>query len=121
MRNRKLSSTGDYIFGGGQRDFYRDVPAAVGQAVQTRLALWLGEWFLDIDEGTPFMVGILGKHSQEIADATIRNRALGTQGLTDITNYESAIDPDTRKMNASFLIDTVYGPTPLQISNYGNY
>lgn len=121
MRYRKLTATGDYSFGGGQRDFYRDVPDAVGQAVMTRLLLWLGEWFLDTDEGTPFMVGILGKHSRELANVTIQNRALQTQGLTDLSNYESAIDPDTRGMSASFLIDTIYGPTKVQISNYGNY
>lgn len=121
MRYRKLAPGGDYTFGNSERDFYRDVPEAVGQACQTRLLLWLGEWFLDIEEGTPFMQGILGKHTQSEADVTIQDRALGTQGLTDVTNYASSIDPETRNITAQFDIDTIYGPTSVQVANYANY
>lgn len=121
MRYRKLDSNGDYTFGQGQANFYRDVPAAVGQAVQTRLLLWLGEWFLDILEGTPFMQGILGKHGLEMANITIQDRARGTQGLTNISNYESEVEPVSRGMTASFTIDTIYGPTTVDLENYGNY
>lgn len=121
MRYRKLSPTGDFMFGNGQEDLWRDVPEAVGQAVRTRLLLWLGEWFLDIEAGTPFMQGILGKYSQTTADVTIQDRVLGTQGLTDIQNYVSAIDPDTRRMTVQFDVDTIYGPTQVQLENYANY
>ena len=120
MRYRKLTG-GDYTFGNGQMDFYRDVPQAVGQACQTRLLLWLGEWFLDIQEGTPYLQSILGKHSQEAANVTIQDRALGTQGLTGLSGYQSEIDPDTRLMTVQFDIDTIYGPTKVQIQNYANY
>lgn len=121
MRYRKLSASGDYTFGNGQQDFYRDVPEAVGQACKTRLLLWLGEWFLDTQEGTPMMQGILGKHTLQQADITIQNRALGTQGLTGIQNYTSSIEPDTRGLLAEFDIDTIYGPTSVQVANYANY
>lgn len=121
MRYRKLSPTGDYTFGNGQLDFYRDVPEAVGQACKTRLLLWLGEWFLDIAEGTPFMQGILGKHSQDQASTTIQDRVSGTQGLVDITNFVSEVDPDIRSYSAEFNIDTIYGPTAVEIANYVNY
>lgn len=121
MRYRKLSASGDYVFGNGQIDFYRDVPEAVGQACKTRLLLWLGEWFLDIEEGTQYMQGVLGKHSQTQANITIQQRALGTQGLTTLSNFESEIDPDTRPMQVQFSIDTVYGPTQVDIENYANY
>lgn len=121
MRYRKLSPTGDYQFGNGQSDFYRDVPAAVGQACQTRLTLWLGESFVDIEDGTPYIQGVLGKHSLAVANGTIQTRALGTQGLTDLNNFESEVNPDTRAMTVAFDIDTVYGPTAVEIQNYGNY
>lgn len=121
MRYRKLTEDGDYTFGNGQMDFWRDVPEAVGQAVKTRLLLWLGEWFLDIEEGTPFMQGILGKYSITEADVTIQDRALGTQGILDLSNYQSELEPTTRALSAEFDIDTIYGPTAVQVANYANY
>lgn len=121
MRYRKLSPTGDYTFGGGQMNFYRDVPAAVGQAVLTRLELWLGEWFLDINEGTPYMQGVLGTHSKSEADVTIQDRALGTQGITNLTNFDTVVNPDNRGLTGGFNIDTIYGPTAVELENYGNY
>lgn len=121
MRVRKQTASGDYQFGNGQLDFYRDEPAGVGQTVQTRLLLWLGEWFLNTSDGTQFLQGILGKYSQAIADATIQDRVLSTDNVTDITNYVSSIDPDTRIMMVQFSIDTTFGPTTLQIENYSIY
>lgn len=121
MRYRKLTPDGDYSFGAGQLDFYRDTPEAVAQAVQTRLLLWLGEWFLNVDDGTPYMLGILGKHSQTTADITIQNRVLETQGVLDVQNFVSTIDPETRRLSVSMDLDTIYGPTAVQIENYANY
>ena len=122
MRYRKKSpTTGDYQFGHGQVDFYRDEPAAVGQACETRLTLWLGESFIDIEEGTPYIQGVLGKQSLAVANGTIQMRVLGTQGLTDLTNFQSVVNPDTRGMTVAFDIDTLYGPTAGEIKNYGTY
>ena len=121
MRYRKLDADNDYVFGNGQKDFYRDVPAAVGQAALTRLLLWLGEWYLDITEGTPYIQGVLGKHGKTQADVTIQDRVLNTQGLTTIEDYNSEIDPNTRGMDVSFNINTIFGPTQLQVDNYANF
>lgn len=121
MRYRILTADDDYTFGGSQLDFYRDVPAAVGQAAKTRLLLWLGEWFLNISEGTPYLTGILGKHSKATADGTIRNRVINTQGMVGIDNYASEVDPNTRMLSVTMDINTIYGPTKAQIQNYVNY
>ena len=121
MRYRKLSPTGDYVFGGNLLDFYIDTPAAVGQAVQTALLLFLGEWFLDTTVGTPYFQAILGKHSQQTADLAIQNVVINTQGVTAFSNYQSSIDPNTRLYSVSMNLDTVYGPTQVQIQNYRNY
>jgi hypothetical protein len=121
MRYRKLTANNDYTFGNGQLDFYRDVPEAVAQAVKTRLLLWLGEWFLDINEGTPYMQGILGKYSKATADITIQDRVLSTPKVVGITNYLSILDASTRSLSVSFDLDTIYGPTKVQVSNYANY
>lgn len=121
MRYRKMSPSGDYTFGGGELNFYRDVPEAVGQAVGTRILLWLGEWYFDTGEGTPFLQGILGKHSKEVADITLQTRILETENMVSIENYESTINPETRLMTVTCDINTIYGPTELEVSNYVNF
>lgn len=65
MKYRKLTENGDYAFGRGGADMHADTPEAVGQAVLTRLRLFAGEWFVDLKEGTPYVPGVLGKHTQE--------------------------------------------------------
>lgn len=122
MRYRQITDSGDYSWGHSLQDFYIDTPAAVAQAVKTRLLLWQGEWYLDIDEGTPYMTGILGKHSQAEADFTVQARITGTQGLVDIAKYDSVLlGPPTRAYSMTTTIDTIYGLTQVQIQNFVNY
>lgn len=115
MRNRKLSPSGDYTWGNSQLDFYNNVPAAVGQAVKTRLLLFQGEWFLDTDEGLPLLEGIIGKHPKSMADATILDRTTGTEGLASVTQFSSEIDPSTRAYSVTMSIDTIYGPVQVTV------
>ncbi len=127
MRYRKLTADNDYSFGNSQLDFFRDEPAAVGQSVETRLLLFLGEWYLDTTAGTPYIEGVLGKHSLAQADVIIQQRTLtatdggGVSTVTGISTYVSTLDPDTRATQAAFSIDTIYGPTQVQIENYANF
>lgn len=121
MRYRKLTADNDYTFGNGQLDFYQDVPEAVGQSVLTRLLLFLGEWYLDITAGTPYLEAILGKFSQTAADVAIQDRVNLTTGVVDISQYQSTLNPDTRELDVELAIDTVYGPTAMQVANYANF
>jgi len=111
MRYRRLEAgTDDYSFGQGQVNFYKDDPVGVAQAVLTRLRLWLTEWFLDIEEGMPWVEGVLGKQQQTTADNTIRAHVLETQGVSSITDYGSQFNPDNRTLAVQIEIDTIYGP-----------
>ncbi|CAB4150074.1 hypothetical protein UFOVP558_73 [uncultured Caudovirales phage] len=67
------------------------------------------------------MIGILGKKSKESADITTQERILSTEGVTELNDFESEIDPETRKMVVTANIDTIYGPTKVEIDNYANY
>jgi hypothetical protein len=140
MRYRQLSPTGDYTFGNGQNNFYIDSPAAVAQAVLTTLKLIYGEWYLNTTEGVPYFTGILGYENQITADATIQNQILNVQAIISATtipsgyqagqlvpcvsgieNYQSTIDPYSRAYSASCILNTIYGPTQLEIANYPNF
>ncbi|MEE3504826.1 hypothetical protein QN399_00865 [Pseudomonas sp. 10C3] len=113
MRYRKLDANGDYSFGNQQADFYRDSPEAVAQAVETRLQLNLGEWFLDTSDGTPWNSEVLGERTVATRDAAIKKRILGTTGLTQIDSYDSTFDPNSRALTASATITTDYGTTTI--------
>lgn len=109
MRYRKLDASGDYTLGGGGA-FLVNTPEAVAQAVLTRLRLWRGEWFIDITDGTPWATDVLGKVRQgRNPDAVIKQRILGTEGVTEITSYSSTFDGDTRKLSVTATINTTYG------------
>ena len=109
MRYRKLDANGDYSFGAGQANFWKDVPDAPAQAVRTRLKLERGEWFLNASEGMPWNTEVLGKYTGDTRDAAIRSHVLGTQGVTEITDYFSNLDRDTRAFSGGVTINTVYG------------
>lgn len=111
MRYRKKSNSGDYTFGNSLKDFYINVPAAPGQAVQTRLQLATGEWFLDLSQGTPYIDGILAQKNTTQADNIIKNRTLKTQGIVSILSYESSFNPTTRAFSVVEKVETIYGNT----------
>lgn len=121
MTVRQLSPTGDFTFGASQLNFLANSPAAVAQVVQTSFLLWIGEWYLDTSQGMPWLQGVLGKHNQTTADVTVQDFALGIQGVVDISDFVSIDTQSDRNYTASFEIDTLYGPTPVQISNVSNF
>ena len=100
---RALDPNGDYQLG----IFLADSPAAVAQVVATRLALWQGDWFLDLTSGTPYMQDILGRRTGY--DLEIQTRILETPGVTEITAYSSNVSDRGLYVEAS--IDTLYGPS----------
>jgi len=109
MRYRKLDANGDYSFGQGMANFYVDSPQAVAQAVETRLRLQTGEWFLDSTEGTPYQSEVLGTGTAATRDAAIQLRIAETQGFKELLSYSSNVDG--RKFSVEATIDTIYGET----------
>lgn len=111
MRYRKLDANGDYTFGHSAADFLQNLPETVAQAVQTRLDLYKGEWFLDITDGTPWNTEVLGKNTQATYDAAIKSRILGTPGVKQIDSYTSTFNPGTRALTVNVTLTTIYGQT----------
>ena len=104
MRYRRLDANGDYSMGHGQADYLVNTPQTVAQAVQTRLNLFLGQWFLNTADGTPWNTAVLGRNAKATADLAIQARVLGTPGVTGIATF------------ASTLLGRVYTITNLRIT-----
>lgn len=109
-------------FGQSQQNYWLNVPQAVGQVVMTSLQLWLGEWYLNLNAGTPYPEGVLGFHSQDTADNTIKAQINAAQGMVNIQNFQSAFDPSTRRYQVvSGTLNTIYGQTELQMQQQQDF
>lgn len=107
-----MTADGDYTFGQGNANFLVDSPECVGQSVLTRLRLWVGEWFLDVTEGTPWTTEILSAllyNTKPLLDMAIRTRVLLTPGVLEIVSYESTVNPATRDLTVNMTLSTRYG------------
>lgn len=113
MRYRKQDEQGDYSFGSGLNDFHIDRAEAIAQAIETRLKLWVGEWFADTSDGTGWSQAILGKLSKNLYELTLRQRVLETYGVTSIESFQSALDHETRRLTVSMTVNTIYGQTTI--------
>lgn len=107
-RYRKLSPTGDYMFGHGELDFFVNSPELVAQSILTRLSLNKGAWFLNLDEGTPYDTAVLGSNTSQSRDAAIRNRIAETPGVLIIDEYNSEVLPG-RRFRVTAKVTTIYG------------
>jgi hypothetical protein len=89
----------------------------VAQNVKTRLGLWLAQWWLAVDDGTPWSTKVLGKYTEQTRDAAVCARILGTPGVQSIVSYSSSLDRTSRKWTVSGTIDTLYGQTDFSASS----
>jgi hypothetical protein len=100
FRYRKLNRDGDMMFGQGRNDYYIDEPAAVAQAIKTRLSLWVN------------VVGQVGAYN--VRDTVIRARILQTPYVTSLYDWKSEIW--NRKYTASGKVVTAFGTADIGIS-----
>ena len=120
-------SNNDMTFGSGELNFYQNSVDGVAQAVRNALLLWSGEWYGNTDLGVPYLESIIGKHSQGTADLQIQDAVLGVtvinqgqsvQAVTSIDNYQSSINTTNRSFSVTMTLNTIYGATALEVSNY---
>lgn len=105
MRYRALSPEGDYLFGPAT-PWYVNSPQAVAQAIQTRLRLIRGTWFLDDRVGFDLDL-ILGYGTQVTRDQEVRRVIAETEGVSEITQYSSSVVD--REFRVEATVETIYG------------
>lgn len=113
MQYRKLSPTGDYVFGQGSQSFCTGIDA-VRQLIQTRLQLVKGTWWRDISAGFD-LYSILGASGSPenlaAADSKIRQVITGTDGVKGIVSFSSSYDPSIREYSYTAQVQTDYSTT----------
>ena len=110
MKYRRLDSNHDVMFGQGIGDYVIESDA-VAQAVNTRLLLFEGEWWLNINDGLPMFQQILGKPaSQKVLHNTlILERIKGTINLHNVESFESTQDTNNGAYSFQCVVNTAYG------------
>lgn len=115
MTVRLLDSDGDITTSG--RQFTTEVEE-VAQTVKTRLRLFLGEYFRDVTDGTPWWESILGKEGTlSSKEAIIKNRIIRTEGVTQLIEFSTDFDINTRAYTVTAGILTQYGSTTVSLTN----
>lgn len=116
MTVRRLdSATGDIVTRGQQ--FLGGVQE-IEQTIRTRLNLFLGEYFRNVTDGTPWYEQILGKFANlSTAEAAIRARIVNTPGVIRLTRFDSDYDVDTRRYNIQAEVLTVFGQASLELTD----
>ena len=107
MRYREHDENGDYVFTGNPL-FLVDNREAVAQAIESRMHLYVNEWFLDKREGLD-LGNILGFHTANLRDIEIKRRILNTEGVQTLISYESTI-LGGRSFRVNVSVHSIYGP-----------
>jgi hypothetical protein len=117
---RRLDANHDPVMGGGAADFVSDIDA-VAQAIQTRLLLFLGEWWENQEVGLPLFQNILGQGASQsrllhIVSQLIQQNIYGAPYVTDIPVVQIQFDPVTRTFQFYAVVLTTFGT--ITVSNY---
>lgn len=106
---RKLSMDNDMLFGQGLSNFAKHAEA-VAQNVRTRLLLVLGEWFLNTEDGTPYLENVFIKPAQlPLVAATLKARIVETEDVMELNEFELLFDSTERTFTISAKVRTIYG------------
>lgn len=116
MLYRRQDKNGDYILGQGTSQFLTGVDA-VAQAILTWIKLLYGEWWENVNEGTPLWQSILGQPGSEdnlnSIDNIIKDRILSVRQddiplVSSIDSYERTYNTNTRSYSFTAIVTTIY-------------
>lgn len=93
----------------------------IAQNLYLRLSMFLGEWFLDTDDGTDWFGSVLGKQSRDLqlAKSVLRERILGTVGVLDLIELEFKVDAGARTLRATWKVMTDLGALSQTVEGTG--
>lgn len=91
---------------------------AVEQAIKTRILLFEGEWWENLNEGTPMFQEIIGARAtpngQQIMAAALAARIAGTPYVVAVQNVTVNFNPTSRRFSFSATAETSFGTATVQ-------
>ena len=111
---RALDADNDIVTRGRHQFIYEQ--RQVAQDVGTRLRMFMGEWFRDVEDGTGWFQFILGTPTTLAASAEIKRRVTQTPGVRLIMQYEANFDRLTRTYSGKVEILTLFADDIISIN-----
>ncbi len=114
IRDFLSTDDGEWDVSGGQ--FHSVAGAeAVPQGIRIRLGMFLGECYLNEDEGVDYIDQILIKNPDQIVVRSLLSEAIAD--TPDVTNVQGAqlqlADDGSREASIQYVADTVYAEEPI--------
>ncbi len=101
MADFKLTASGDLDLSTNDIQIIDGIDA-IRQELQIRYRFFLGEWFLNAEEGVPYIENILKKNP---SDAQVRNIltevARTTPGVDQVQSFTADLDSATRRLTVT--------------------
>ena len=101
MADLLLDSTGDLDLSTNDLQLVTGL-AAIRQELQIRYRFFLGEWFLNDEEGVPYQLHVLKKNPNEAkVRAMLMDVARGCPGVIEIRSLSTSLDNATRTLTVT--------------------
>ena len=83
----------------------------VAQKIETVLSFFLGEWFLDYTEGTPYFESIFKKNPDlNLVNTALRNRIVNKiEEVEEIIKFETEFDTSLRQYSLDLEVRSITG------------
>lgn len=93
----------------------------VAQQIKIQLLTFLGEWFLDITHGVPYLEYVLVKNPNfTLVRELFREQILKVDGVSSLVSIDLSYTPSTRKLTLNYEVETEYGLiTKKEVLGYG--
>lgn len=108
MRVRRLDKKHDWTFGNGFNS-YANQSESIAQCVTTRLWSFTNDWFLDLNHGLPWLDKMGKAINLSELELKIKRQVLETQGVKQLTHYESNFNADERTLTIIVDYLDIYG------------
>lgn len=100
----------DLVFENGKCPTTTDSIDSVIQRLYIRLRTFMGEWYLNVEYGVPWLEKVLGhKVKKTTVDMTIQKEILDVEGVARVTHFESWYDNTTRAYRCKFKVQATNG------------
>ena len=78
---------------------------AIRQHLMQRLKTFMGEWFLDLRIGVPYLQHVMVKNpSPVVLDSVFKAEIINTPGVTELLAFDLRIDAAARQLQVDFKV-----------------